>query len=599
MRMPFARRVLVAVVAVAVVASAVVVPPASAQDAPPDPGTDVTFLVGLPHDSAGLQAAAVRASSPGSRGFRKYLTLREAASRFGASPAHRTRLREAAAKAGLEARVDPTGLFARVTGTVAEWEAIVGRPVHYEPAAPGSAQWSDAPPFAHYRFPGADKPAALAKAITWWMPTYMVYVPSLDIPGVPPREPNPRVLLFPEDEPPTGPVNMGSPLGTTCQPADWNERAFTPDQVSTAYGMRGLQDLVSEGLEPIVTLLSLGGGFAQSDLSQAAACFGHTAPRVDVRLGVGVPQPVVSLSAESALDLQTVAWALHGARQVRVVQVVNSDTAWLEGFALALSDWRTLPHAISLSWGECELAVDPFAGPGQTTESLFRLAAVVGVSVFTAAGDTGSSVCQTAGAMDASYPNVTVGYPASSPWMTAVGGTQLNLGAGNARLGEAVWNDLQYGLEGNAVGTGGPSSVFAAPWYQRPRTWSDVRTVPDLAAQAGMFPGMTLFLGGQPFRVAGTSQASPLVASGFAMLSAELADSGEQPLGFINPWLYRIVRRHPGVVYDVTVGANQYPMEYAPQSVNIPACCQATPGYDMASGLGAPLFARLSRYVAG
>ena len=201
-------------------------------------------------------------------------------------------------------------------------------------------------------------------------------------------------------------------------------------------------------------------------------------------------------------------------------------------------------------------------------------------------------MCQTEGLAPAD-PRPTVSYPASSPYVTAVGGTQLNLGAGNARLGESVWNDLQFGLTGNAVGTGGTSAIFNAPWYQRPRTPSDVRTVPDIAAQAGVGPAVAMYLGGRLQPNGGTSQASPLVAAGFAMISALLRAEGKPPLGFVNPWLYQAGHRHSGAFYDVTVGDNQYPVEYALGAENIPACCQAQPGFDLASGLGAPLFDRL------
>jgi kumamolisin len=157
-----------------------------------------------------------------------------------------------------------------------------------------------------------------------------------------------------------------------------------------------------------------------------------------------------------------------------------------------------------------------------------------------------------------------------------------------------VWNDLQYGVRGNAVGSGGPSVLFRAPWYQRPVSAAQVRSVPDIAAQAGIGPGTAIYLGGKILGPAGgTSQASPLVATGFAMLSAELRARGKAPLGFVNPWLYRLARTAPSSFYDITVGNNQYPVEYAPGSLNVPACCQAFPGFDMTSGIGAPLFDRL------
>lgn len=54
-------------------------------------------------------------------------------------------------------------------------------------------------------------------------------------------------------------------------------------------------------------------------------------------------------------------------------------------------------------------------------------------------GDSGSTTCPK------SARGTSMSYPAVSPYVTAVGGTRLALGAGNARAGESVWNDTPYG----------------------------------------------------------------------------------------------------------------------------------------------------------
>jgi kumamolisin len=577
-----------------------VAPARAASEPVPDPNAELTFLAGLPYDRAGLERAARQASSPGTPAFRRYLTVPEAAARFGASTNAEEGLARAARAAGLRVAVDGTRLFARITGTVAQWERAMGASVRFRAATAGSAQWSSQPPISVYRFVAGDvlasAPRALERAVTWFLPEYWEYVPSLDIPGVPPPERLTRTLIYPGLGGEAAPTNGGSPLGPSCVPAAEQPRMFTPSQLSTAYGLGRLQGGIDRA-QPRIAVLSLGGGFSASDVAAAAACFGHRAPAVDVRLGPGIPSPIVSLSGESALDLQTVAWAARSLRSVRFVQVMNNTPAFIEAYSLALTGWATPPDAITNSWGECETAARGGNASLATVESLLQLAAVVGTSAFAASGDTGSSSCQ-AGGGDPAQARPTVQYPASSPSITAVGGTQLNLGPGNARVGESVWNDLQYGFRGNAVGSGGPSVVFDAPWYQRPISASQVRSVPDIAAQAGVAPGTAIYLGGEILGPAGgTSQASPLVATGFAMLSARLRAAGEAPLGFVNPWLYRLARTQPASFYDITVGDNQYPVEYAPGSLNIPACCQAFPGYDMASGIGAPLFDRLAGHA--
>lgn len=74
---------------------------------------------------------------------------------------------------------------------------------------------------------------------------------------------------------------------------------------------------------------------------------------------------------------------------------------------------------------------------------------------------------------------------------------------------------------------------------------------------------------------------------------------GRPALGFVNPWLYHVAATHPLAMYDVTVGDNQYPVAYEVMgdAMNIAACCQATPGYDMASGLGVPQYNILKNHT--
>jgi kumamolisin len=252
---------------------------------------------------------------------------------------------------------------------------------------------------------------------------------------------------------------------------------------------------------------------------------------------------------------------------------------------------------------------------------LFQLAAVVGTSLFVAAGDNGSSTCQVQAVAavvsladtlvkqfgdlpsvvddyledladeaipEAAQADPTIGYPASSPWVTAVGGTQLVLGEDNAILRESVWNDLPYLPTSlvNLVGTGGASSIFTAPWYQSPLTRRNMRSVPDISALAAVSPGMAIFVNGELQTSGGTSESSPLTAAGSALVSQALENEGAAPLGFLNPWLYETAKAHPRLVTDVVAGSTQYPVQYAQDSVNTPACCQAGRGYDSASGFG-------------
>ena len=73
-------------------------------------------------------------------------------------------------------------------------------------------------------------------------------------------------------------------------------------------------------------------------------------------------------------------------------------------------------------------------------------------------GDDGSSACLTPDGRP--LPGLAVSYPASSPFVTGVGGTNFALDANNHIVSEEVWNDSPLV---NASGGGGFSELFKRP----------------------------------------------------------------------------------------------------------------------------------------
>lgn len=636
---------------------AAVVPPQTA----PDPNARLTFFVGLPYDGTGLEKQARAVSDPTSPSFRRFLPPAQIAARYGASVKAEKSLTAAAKSVGLTATIDPSRLFARVTGPLATWEKLIGAKVQYL-----TAQTSMFFGFAandYYIFspnpqatvvggipvPTTDlletttyspAPKQLAPFITWFLPVHAQYVPAADTPpGSSSSNASKGIhglTYIDNGTTPTNPAptNGGTPIGTSCVasngvaitgisgPAD-QSAFYTPDQVSQAYGLTGLQHKYGAAASGDVTIISLNGGFLQSDLENAANCFGHKAPTVDIRRGTGVDKPFINVDGETSLDLQTVAWTLKNAKSIRLVEATNGPTSFLDGYSTALSDPKGAPAAISLSYGSCESSV--IGQPGWRTEAaLFQTAAIAGTSVFVSSGDLGSSTCQAGDLLGVAMVIVsitnklgegnipketaeylteliqlalqsaqlavpTVSYPAVSPWVTAVGATQIALGAGNKITSQAVWNDLQYGLQGNAVSAGATSGLLAAPWYQRPLMSTNLRQVPDVSMLGAATPGMALSVNGQFEVTGGTSEASPMLAASMALV----ARAASQRLGFVNPWLYQLAGSHPSAFLDVAQGDNQYPIPINETTQNVPACCQAQPGYDAAGGLGSPSFSAL------
>jgi len=242
-------------------------------------------------------------------------------------------------------------------------------------------------------------------------------------------------------------------------------------------------------------------------------------------------------------------------------------------------------------------------------------AAAEGISVFYSSGDSGDETGGVAGATPS--PD----FPASSPWVTAVGGTSLGVTKGNTRLFELGWETGRSTLVKGAVppawsapayqygSGGGTSRLFAQPSYQQgivSAISTTNRVVPDVSAlgdpNTGMAVGQTqTFPDGvkyDEYRIGGTSLSSPLYAGMWA-----LAVQNHGPYGLANPTLYRTrtatldITKDARSTYpgDVRVdfknsvdptGGYTYTARYF--DVDEPLTIHVRPGYDDVTGLGSP-----------
>ena len=206
------------------------------------------------------------------------------------------------------------------------------------------------------------------------------------------------------------------------------------------------------------------------------------------------------------------------------------------------------------------------------------------MGAYASAGDSGSS-CN-------GLPYSGVAWPASSPYLTAVGGTRLTLTPSNQRLDEVVWNDLRWmpASDGGGAGGGGYSLTSARPPFRLGLGLpGNRRAVPDLSAAASSFPGWPVVLGGHWTVDGGTSAAAPLVAAAMAVVSVDLQRQHLPPVGPADGLFYYLARCRPSALWDVVRGNNGFfrkvPARYA------------DPGYDLASGLGVPQFAQVAQLI--
>jgi len=359
------------------------------------------------------------------------------------------------------------------------------------------------------------------------------------------------------------PRRTGSPAG--CRQGV-RSAGLTPNQYLTAYGIDSLHARGLFGQGTRIALVEFD-GFDQRALNQFARCFGLVALRPTVHL-VGLRRRLEP-GNESQLDTQILTSIVPRAQ----VDIYESGTApgdLVRLFAAPLdtrTGGRELPDVISSSLGFCE---PRFRRPAaRLLEYVLAMAAGAGITVVNAAGDSGSSACFTR--------RRAVVYPASSIFVTSVGGTRLTLTSDNEIASEVVWNDLLFGSPG--AGGGGTSRFVRRPAYQRGNLGaSSFRTVPDVAFHSSGFPGYAIRSEGQWTSVDGTSAAAPLLGGGALLAIQAAADAGVQRPGLLNPLLYQAASGgSPGLFRDVTRGNND---------LFRVGCCRAGPGYDRASGWG-------------
>jgi kumamolisin len=539
-------------------------PPATVSQPAPESG-EITFYLSLPSSTTALDEAVTKVSTPGSAQYRHFTSLSSAASQFGATDAQLSTVAQSVSGLGLRFTADPTRLFGRITGSAKQWQAALGAPLSTKAATAST-------PFISYTLP-AHTPAALQPTGTSMLLSQVqVYDPAAE--GHGPTPPTSQGAAGTAGTAPATspseqwPLNTGTPVTAGCSsPLLKHRYVYTEQQVQTAYGINQLRSQPAG--TPVITIIDLGGGWLSSDLKQAGQCFGYTPPAVSQAQGDGVPAAIKHADDETSLDVQTVAAVDPGA-QLRLVQTTPSDM--VDAFSRAIAGWGTVPDVISLSYSSCALAENTTAAPyAATLNALLAMAALNGVSSFVAAGDSGSTTCGT------STPGTTLSYPAVSPFVTAVGGTRLALGAGNTRVSEVVWNDSKFGMQ--AAGGGGLSRKQPRPTYQDGFNPQNHRALPDISALADVVPGWPDVISSKLQTVGGTSGATPLAAAATALVDAAQQKAGRPLIGLANGWFYQAAKSQPAAFYDITKGSND---------LSGVGCCQAAVGYDLASGLGVP-----------
>ena len=369
--------------------------------------------------------------------------------------------------------------------------------------------------------------------------------------------------VFGLDDRPMAHTQFRYAAGPPAAPGVAHPHAFTAGFPVAALTQAYAFPAAYDGGGQTVAIIELGGGYRSSDLKTYFKAAGLRLPKVtSVGVNGGRNKPTGDPNGpdgEVMLDIEVVGASAPGARIV-VYFAPNTDAGFLNAVSQAAHDALHRPSVISISWGAAESNWTAQAMTAMT--GAFQEAGLLGVSVFCAAGDDGSSDRVAGGTAHADFP-------ASSPAATGCGGTRLTLSGGQIGA-EVVWNN---GPSNGATG-GGVSDVYPLPAYQvsagvpvsanaphRPG-----RGVPDVCAVADPQTGYQVRVDGVDAVIGGTSAVSPL----WAGLTARLNQALGTRLGFLNPRLYAL----RSGLHDVTSGTN--------------GAYSAGPGWDPCTGLGSP-----------
>jgi hypothetical protein len=347
---------------------------------------------------------------------------------------------------------------------------------------------------------------------------------------------------------------------------------------------------------------------------------------------VGKNPPTSNDLAESSIDVE---WSGAMAPYATVLFVTSQDVFLSMQYAI---DTNAAP-IVTTSYGNCEAA---WGTTDMNMANQFsQQANVQGQTILAAAGDSGATDCDSSSEASASE-GLAVDFPASSPFVTALGGTGFSgdvaatgsgstwgatqywkgtsgsdvIGSAISYIPEAVWNDASAGYFGG--GGGGVSSFFTKPAWQVETGASGMtslvpadgaRDVPDLSLNAsdthdsflycvGVVSGVSC---GNGFRISatnngltvagGTSFDSQIFGGMLALIEQKIGSK----IGNANPTLYALGNKaayyNPtttSVFHDVTSGNNAILCTVG--STDCPTGgsigYSAGTGYDLATGWG-------------
>ena len=600
-----------------------------------DPAAKLSFRVYLKNrDQAGAEALAQAVSDPTSGSYHKYLTPQQVRDRFDATDQTVNSVRNWLTSAGFSVgEVPSNNAYVQASGTTAQAQQAFGVQLAKYKVRGNTLRASD-----H----DLSVPSSLANSVLGvvGLDQATALLKPQHTTDASTTQAAQRRAVKPKDVPPGDGFRNSQPCGAyygekvdTTDPAYGGKQlpyapcGYKPGQLRSAYG---IDKTVAAGVDGRGTTVAIVDAFASptiyADASEYAKRNDPSHPLTKAQFSQKVfpanpdQEPPDQCDAagwygEETLDVEAVHAMAPGANILYVgaadCQDNNIDTAL---------NWVIAGHKadiVSNSYGNSGEDI-----PADEVQAFTQIAlhgVLEGIGVYFSSGDSGDEA--------ANLGEPSPDFSASSPWVTAVGGTSIAIDKNGKRQFETGWETGKSALTDGVYSPGAPgaytsgsgggtSRLFAQPFYQRgvvPDSLSKQnrtdgtkgRVVPDismlgdpntgfLVGQTQTFPDGVYY---DQYRIGGTSLSSPLMA-GVMAVSDNLTHFHH---GFINPVIYGITS-HTSAITDVKhVDASVMRVDFAnsvdatdglltsARSLDYPnLTIHTTKGYDNVTGLGTP-----------
>ena len=549
-------------------------------------------------DAAGAQALEAAVSTPGSAQFHQYLTDAQWEAQYSPSASAVAAAQSWLSSQGFSVGAVPADhLFIPASGSVGQVESAFGTTLGYYQVNGQQVQLASST---------LSIPSSLSGVVAAVEGVNQSIATTAQEPAPPAgfRNPQPCSSSFGQK---TDTADKSSLYAPYTSPLAYDICGYTPSQLRSAYGLSG--GATGAGVA-VAVVDSYDSPTLFSDAHHYFALNDPSIPLSSSQFINDAPATVDDQTecdgsgwyAEQALDVEAVHSMAPKADIVFVGAQDCFDNSLLSAVNTAITSGASV---VTDSWGDDVGDLLDDAATKTAYDDTFLLAGGTGVSVLFSSGDAGDNF------NDFGLP--APDYPPSSTFVTAVGGTTLEVGSTGARTAEYGWSAGKQilcepasatncgsatsplgTLAFNSGGGGGTSYYYLEPSYQAAVVPSalalkneslfgptPLRVVPDISmdadAQTGMLIGLTqVFPNGTyyaQFKEGGTSLASPLLAG----VVADADQAAHVSLGFLNPVLYKAYTEYPTAFKDIVAPSS--PDSAAVARVDYANTVDASTGY--------------------